>query len=292
MGRTAYSRLFVTALAQLAFAGAQVVPVGQVFGPVPVTAVLDGDTLIVGSNVGPRIVRLIGIDAPEPGQGGARGAAFGAQATAYLSTILPPGTPVWLELDRGTQDAYGRLLAYLYVESSWGEWSLQGARVDQVNLLMVQAGLATVMTIAPNGAYADLYEAGLTQARRTGLGMWAPAGPDLAQQPSVLPIQLHCALYNPATPNDENGEWVSVMLQERFDTTGFYLYDEGSSSVFVLPSGTQEPGEIRVRNSGQGVWNNGGDVIYLKRGALIVDTWDYSTQLAPQGRVICRGAQQ
>ena len=162
MVRTPILTLLISALLQLAYAGAQFVPVGQVLGPVPVTTVLDGDTVIVASNVGPRTVRLIGIDAPEPGQRGALGAAFGAQATAYLSTVLPPGTTVWLELDRGTEDAYGRLLAYLYVASSGGKWTLAGARVEQVNLLMVQAGLATVMTIAPNSAYAELYEAALT----------------------------------------------------------------------------------------------------------------------------------
>ena len=291
MVRTAILTLLVSALLQLVYAGAQFVPVGEVLGPVPVTTVLDGDTVIVASNVGPRTVRLIGIDAPEPGQRGALGAAFGAQTTAYLSTVLPPGTTVWLELDRGTEDAYGRLLAYLYVASSGGKWTLAGARVEQVNLLMVQAGLATVMTIAPNSAYAELYEAALTEARAGGLGMWAPSAPGLAQQRSSPAIQLHCALYNPATPNDENGEWVSVMLHERVETTGFYLYDEGSGSVFVLPPGMHGPGEIRVRNPGQGVWNNGGDVIYLKHGAVTVDAWDYGTQLAPEGRVICRRGQ-
>jgi len=282
------SRLLLIALLQLTLASAQLAPVGQVLGPVPVTAVLDGDTVIVASNVGPRTVRLIGVDAPEPGQSGAMGAAFGAQATAYLRTILPAGTQVWLELDRGTEDAYGRLLAYVYVNSSNGQWLVAGTPVEQVNLLLVQAGLATVMTIAPNSAYAALYEAGLSEARRSGLGMWAPTTPGVALGQGASIIQLHCALFNPDTPNDENGEWVSVMLRARVDTTGFYLYDEGSASVFLLPAGVHEPGEIRVHNTGQGVWNNGGDVVYLKHGAVVIDVWDYGGQLARQGDVICR----
>lgn len=273
---------------QLGLALAQLVPVGQVYGPVPVAAVLDGDTLVLSSNVGPRTVRLIGVDAPERGQTGASGAAFGAQATAYLSSILPPGTPVWLELDRGTDDAFGRLLAYVYVKSTWGEWLVDDVRVHQVNLLIAEAGLASVMTIAPNFTYAELYRAAVSDARRNGLGMWADPESHVDLAAPSVPVSLHCALYNPDTPNDENGEWVSVIVAEPFDTTGLYLYDEGSASVFTLPSGVQQPGEIRVPNPGQGVWNNSGDIIYLKLGAETLDSWDYSGQLAAQGQTVCR----
>lgn len=288
--RSTLRLLAVLALLHCCWACAQAVPGGRLFGPVGVTAVLDGDTVIVQSNVGPRTVRLIGIDAPEPGQSGASGAGSGAQATAYLKSILPPGTQVWVELDRGTDDVYGRLLAYLYVESAWGEWFVGGTRAHQVNLLMAEAGLATVMSIPPNTAYADLYEAAVTSARRAGLGMWARTPPHRAVPGTPAPLALHCALYNPATPNDANGEWVSVMIAEPFDTTGYYLYDEGSRSVFVLPAGVQEPGELVIHNPGQGVWNNGGDVIYLRLGADTVDAWDYSRQLADQGVVICRAS--
>src|SRR5690606_15444081 len=101
---------------------AQLVPLGTVFGPVPVATVTDGDTLVVTSNAGPRIVRLIGVDAPEPGQASTVGAAYSAQATAFLAALTPVGAPVWLELDQGATDTYGRLLAYLYVEDEHGEW--------------------------------------------------------------------------------------------------------------------------------------------------------------------------
>jgi endonuclease YncB( thermonuclease family) len=279
---------------------AQLVPLGVLYGPVPVQAVTDGDTLVVESDTGPRTVRLIGIDAPERGQPTSVGTAFAAHASAFLGTLLPPGTPVWLELDEGTLDPYGRLLAYVYVSDEVGPWSIGDVRVRQVNLALAEAGLATVLTVPPNSAYEHMYQLAVEQARAAGRGMWgqAPAVDATASgdAPSgatslagrVVPVAISCALYNPDTPNDANGEWVSLLVEAIFDTTGLYLYDQGSKSVFLLPAGVQEPGEIRVHNPGQGVWNNGGDVIYLMHGAEVVDAWDYSGRSAAQGRVVCR----
>jgi len=261
---------------------------GAVFGPVPVATVTDGDTLVVASNAGPRTVRLIGIDAPEPGQTSTVGAAYSAQASAYLATVLPEGTPVWLELDRGVTGTYGRLLAYVYVEDELGEWLVDGLRMREVNLAIAEAGLATVMTVPPNSRYEHLYRDAVNRARHEGIGMWTTQAEADAAMDALIAVRIHCALYNPDTPNDTDGEWVSLLVEEPFDTSGLYLYDEGSTSVFPLPVGVQEPGELRVHNPDQGVWNNSGDVIYLMRGAVIVDAWDYSGQLAPQGTVVCR----
>ncbi len=148
-----------------------------------------------------------------------------------------------------------------------------------------------MLTIEPNSTYADLYHDAVAAARAGGRGLWAAGDPPSAAPAAVLPggpIVIRCALYNPTTPNDEGGEWVSLLIREPIDTRGHYLYDEGSKSVFRLPPGVQEPGELRVGNPGQGVWNNGGDVIYLKRGDAILDQWDYGDRLAPEGVVICR----
>ncbi|HET8986250.1 MAG TPA: thermonuclease family protein [Trueperaceae bacterium] len=289
--------LFVVAsLILLGSASAQLVPIGALYGPVPVLVVTDGDTLVVESNAGPRTVRLIGIDAPERGQSTSVGTAFAAQASAFLGSLLPAGTLVWLELDQGTVDSFGRLLAYVYVGAESGEWVIGDVRVRQVNLALAEAGLASVLTVPPNDAYEDLYRVAVEQARAEGRGMWggAPVAgvagtAGVATDSGPVPVAISCALYNPDTPNDADGEWVSLLVEETYDTTGLYLYDEGSKNVFLLPAGVQEPGEIRVGNPGQGVWNNGGDVIYLMRGAEVVDVWDYSGRLAVQGRVECRG---
>lgn len=275
--------------ALLALAFAQRPPVGPLFGPVPVVQVIDGDTLVVASNVGPRTVRLIGVDAPEMWHPTRGREPFGPEAAAFVRSWLPAGTPVWLELDLGVEDDFGRLLAYVYVEDPDGDWSLDGLSATQVNLALAASGFGSVMTIAPNLTYADLYEDAVAAARADGRGV--RAAPAEASRESGLPpgpIVIACALYDPEAPNDTDGEWVSLLVREPIDTRGYYLRDEGSGATFRLPAGVQEPGEITVHNPGQGVWNNGGDTIFLELGGALVDTWDYGDQLAQEGVVVCR----
>lgn len=142
-------------------------PVGELFGPVPLFSVSDGDTLVVMSNVGPRVVRLIGIDAPELGQPGSR------EAQAALVELLSPGVFLWLELDLGIEDMYGRLLAYVYVPDAAGVWEHAGMRLTQVNLAMLTAGWAHAEVFEPNETYADLHELATDRARDSQVGLWA-----------------------------------------------------------------------------------------------------------------------
>lgn len=273
-------------------------PVSSLYGPVPVRSVVDGDTIVVSSNVGPRTVRLIGIDAPEVTSGG----RLGQRAKAYAEALLPVGGLVWLELDLGLEDVYGRLLAYVYVVDGNGSWDLDGRSATQVNLALAEEGWARTLRIEPNVTYADLYRTAADAAQAAEVGIWAKAADSAAGAETSAaaageeaaaaatdraPIALFCALLNPAAPNDA-GEWVSVLLAEPLDTRGYYLYDEGSKAVFRLPSGVQPAGELRIHNPGQGVWNNGGDVIHLRRGDETVDRWAYQGGVAVEGRVICR----
>src|SRR5690606_10273626 len=93
----------------------ELLPLSDVLGPVVLTEVVDGDTVVVRSDLGPRTVRLIGIDSPESSAG-----ASWLMARETLVGIVPPGTPVWIEMGREVEDRYGRLLAYLYVEDTAG----------------------------------------------------------------------------------------------------------------------------------------------------------------------------
>ena len=275
-------------------AHAQRAPVGDIYGPVPVTNVVDGDTIVVASNVGPRRVRLIGIDAPEPRDSDRWFVGLGLRAAQALADMLPPDDLVWLELDLGIEDTYGRLLAYVYIADPEGEWRLGDVRATQLNLAMVQAGMAAVLTIQPNSRYSRLYLDAQIEAMDESVGLWTEEPPeesrlDLSPLPDG-PIVIECALYNPATPNDENGEWVTVWIREPMYTTGYRIFDGGSGTSFYLPAGLQPAGEQRVDNPGQGVWNNSGDTIFLMLGDRVVDMWNYSDRLVPEGSITCRGA--
>lgn len=290
--------LFMIVTLLTAGAAAASTPVGPILGPVPVVQVIDGDTVILESNLGPRVVRLIGIDAPETSHPEKGLEPFGPEATEFVTDLLPVGTRVWVELDFETEDAYGRLLAYLYIHNEQGDWLVEGTPASMVNLVISRAGFAQPLIIEPNSMYADLFENAVANARAAKRGIWQTMAeadsPNCESQDAATgpvggaPIAIACTLCKPAAENDENAEWVSVRLSEQIDTRGYYLWDEGSKTRLPLPPGEYGTGELQILNPGQGIWNNGGDTIHLKRGDTVVDEWDYSDQRAEEGTVMCR----
>lgn len=279
-----FAALLLTTLAL-----AQPTPLGALHGSVPVASVVDGDTFVVASNVGPRTVRLIGVDAPETQHPTLGREPFGPEAAAWLRDRLPVGTLVWLELDLGPEDAFGRLLAYAYVADPEGAWTIDGLAATQVNLDLVAAGLARPLAMQPNVTYADRYAQAAAAARAAAIGLWAaPRAPSVAEGLPPGPIVISCVLYDPDTPNDTDGESVTLLLRERLDTRGYYLWDEGSGTAFRLPVGERGPGELTIGNPGQGVWNNGGDTVYLMLGETVVDAWDYTDARPGRAGTVCR----
>jgi micrococcal nuclease len=104
-------------------------------------------------------VRLVGIDCPETDQ-----VPWGPQATARL-TALVLGQPVHIEIALQSRDRYGRLLA-----SIWRDGLL-------VQELLFREGLCVPYTVPPNVEYVDRIRAAAEQARRDGLGIYAPERP-------------------------------------------------------------------------------------------------------------------
>lgn len=121
-----------------------------------VASVTDGDTLRC---TGGRRVRLIGIDAPERGQG----EAFAASRDR-LRALTPRDSTVQLELDVSPRDRYGRTLA----------WVWRGDTL--VNERMVREGWAVLYTRAPDVRHADRIAAAQAAARKEGAGVWATGG--------------------------------------------------------------------------------------------------------------------
>jgi len=258
--------------------------------------------VVVMSNVGRRIVRLIGIDTPEVRHPDRGTEAFGPEASAFTKALLLPGTPVWLELDTTLEDAYGRLLAYVYRAHPEGAFDIDGTRVLMVNLAIAEAGWAKTLAIRPNVLYADLFADAVQAAQAAGVGMWSPDPPAeaspsasaTAQQPpppttfirAEAPLRIACALYHPRAGQTET---VVIDVLEPFDTRGFALYDEGSGTRLRLPPGVQPPGALEVLTIGQQIWNNGGDTIYLlDPSGRLVDEWTYMGERSFEGRTLCR----
>lgn len=97
----------------LAEVNEQTIPAGPVkVTPAVVTKVVDGDTIYVSLNGREERVRFIGVDTPESTR---EIEPYGKEAFAYTRGRLA-GKQVYLELDVGERDKYGRLLAYVWLE--------------------------------------------------------------------------------------------------------------------------------------------------------------------------------
>lgn len=104
-------------------------------------------------------MRLIGIDAPERGQG----EAFGPSRDR-LRAFAPRDSTVLLETDVSVRDRYGRTLA----------WVWRGDIL--LNERMVREGWAVLYTVPPDVRHAERVRAAQAAAREAGAGHWASGG--------------------------------------------------------------------------------------------------------------------
>lgn len=133
-------------------------------------SVVDGDTVIADVSGSRESVRLIGIDTPESVARSRPVQCFGAEASAYLKSLLPEGTAVTLILDEEPRDAYDRLLAYV----------VRNHDDLFINLDLVAQGYAGTLSYAPNTHYEELFDTAEHSAMLKGLGLWGVCGdPDV-----------------------------------------------------------------------------------------------------------------
>lgn len=135
-----------------------------------VRRVIDGDTLRLENG---EKLRLIGIDTPEMHESNKlyRDAQRSKQDISTIQELgrrayeftknLVEGKRVSLEFDIEKRDKYERLLAYVYLKDG-----------TFVNAEIVKEGYASLMNIAPNVKYADLFLKLYRQARENRRGLW------------------------------------------------------------------------------------------------------------------------
>ncbi len=171
-GRSFASVLAIVLLGACASTAPTGPPAGAGLGIV--THLVDGDTLDVSIGGTEERVRLIGVDTPESVAPNRPVQCYGAEASAYLDTLVPVGTEVRLERDAVPRDQYGRLLAYVY-------------RADDdllVNLALVERGFADAVTYGDNEALYPTLVAAEATARDGGRGLWSVCGgPDVDLEP-------------------------------------------------------------------------------------------------------------
>ena len=130
--------------------------------PTSVTAVIDGDTITAMVDGKKMSIRLIGIDTPESSTSARPEECGGEEASQFLRSILPRGTPILLTRDKGLLDPYDRLLAYVFRKSD-GLF---------VNLAIAKYGMASELSFPPNTRYANHIRKAVTIARTSGAGVW------------------------------------------------------------------------------------------------------------------------
>jgi len=126
---------------------------------VPVTRVIDGDTIEVRLGGRTEDVRLIGVDTPETVKPGTPVQCFGERASHFTKRRLT-GRRVRLVFGVERHDVYGRLLAYVYLGDRF------------FNPILVRRGLARTLTIPPNDRFAPSFRHLELAAGRTGRGLW------------------------------------------------------------------------------------------------------------------------
>ena len=144
--------LVVVALAALAWPGC-VIAQGV---KATVLSIGDGDTIRVRQAGKALTVRLACIDAPETAQ-----SPYGQQARTYLQQRLPIGREVSLEVK--ATDRYGRTVAEVISEIN-------------INLALVEAGLAFASRQYLGGCDANAYLEAEERASRSRLGVWQVQG--------------------------------------------------------------------------------------------------------------------
>jgi len=126
--------------------------------------VIDGDTFKIE---GEKIVRLIGIDAPETSKGGE---CYAQEATNKLEEMIL-NKEVLLEKDVSETDKYHRLLRYVWVGDVL------------VNEALVLDGFAKASSYPPDIKYQERFKEAERAGREKGLGLWG----DTCTKPTIKP---------------------------------------------------------------------------------------------------------
>lgn len=226
-----------------------------------VSKVIDGDTIQIETG---EKVRLLGINAPERGQ------PYYEEAKTRLEELVE-GKEVKLRGDVVTNDQYGRLLRYVFINGK------------HVNVMLVREGQANVYVIPPNVNYEnELYEA-QNAAINEGIGIWERSKSNSVCSNGCIGIAY---FHYDAEGNDcynLNDEYVTFKNACSYpcDMTGWTVRDETSRDVYSFPEFVLESGAQVTLYTGCGtytdtklyvctkrdcgaVWNNGGDTLYLR----------------------------
>ncbi|MCB9809140.1 thermonuclease family protein [Candidatus Nomurabacteria bacterium] len=127
------------------------------------TEVIDGDTLAAWREGEERIlIRMIGINAPETGEGFRQEECFGKESTEHLKELIDTASTVRVTTDptQDTYDRYDRLLAYIWIDEI------------NINEQMIRDGYAYEYTYSNPYQYQQDFRSAQKTAQHENLGLW------------------------------------------------------------------------------------------------------------------------
>jgi len=120
--------------------------------------IIDGDTFITTDNTH---VRLLGIDAPEFDYETNNHDPGAVNARSLLIEYLSEANQIGLVFDKEPKDAYGRILAHVFLTNG-----------TNLQAELIKSGYAVPYTFPPNLMFADCYYAIAQTARNNNRGVW------------------------------------------------------------------------------------------------------------------------
>ncbi len=143
--------------------------------PYKLLKIEDGDTIVIEFKDAESRIQLSGIDAPEntrnaklkldikrTGLDATTLRMMGRAATAYLQSLLPPGSTVMVDANMDEQDKYGRIPAIVSTPNGL-----------QVNKALVENGYAVVLTRYPlDVEFKTHLQHKQIQAQKNHRGLW------------------------------------------------------------------------------------------------------------------------
>lgn len=245
------------------------VPVSGGYQTAQFVKVIDGDTIDVRINGKNYRLRYIGINAPEYDEG------KGQDAEEFNNSLVN-GQELFLVKDVSETDAYGRLLRYVFTNTTF------------VNNEILLNGYARQGEYPPDTSCTDQFAASEKEAMTSGVGIWAALDQD---DPAAL-IKITSLNYNGKVGENEPDEYVEIKNTgtSAMDVNGWYIKDLGKNR-FVFPSMQLAAGETCRVYTGEkhpetcglsfdmldsAIWNNGGDCAALyDADGLLVDEYCY-----------------
>ena len=227
---------------------------------VKVENVTDGDTILLSDG---RILRLIGINAPEKGD------YYYEEAKDYLCSLLCKKYVV-IEYEMLKRDEYGRLRGYVWLNN------------ELINLKMIENGYAHTYFI-DGTKFKDMFLNAEIEAMNKKIGIW---------NSKFGCIVVHSFNWNAVGDDCENANDEFIVFRNICNYTislGGYRLKDADANFFTFPSVSLKPNGYITLHSGQGdnnetnlfwnsnkscpaVWNNDGDKLFLRdpNGTLVL----------------------